>query len=174
MHTKKFNFIPKDLAAKIKRSKILVVGAGGIGCEILKNLVMCNFPDIEIVSCQTEINCYIECIIIIKYQGSLQCVQNSRTIYHYHAAEFSDFKWRSRNIFVALFHLVIICNHPSDVFALSAVLKCCETTSLFSNSILTVKKKDSIGTSESNFRKFIIIIIIVMKKKFQLPQFSSL
>jgi ubiquitin-like 1-activating enzyme E1 B len=31
-------------------SKILVVGAGGIGCEVLKNLVMCGFKDIEIVS----------------------------------------------------------------------------------------------------------------------------
>lgn len=45
-----FNFIPEDLKEKIKQSKILVVGAGGIGCEVLKNLVMCNFPDIEIVS----------------------------------------------------------------------------------------------------------------------------
>lgn len=38
-----------DLQAKINASKILVVGAGGIGCEILKNLVLSGFPDIEIV-----------------------------------------------------------------------------------------------------------------------------
>lgn len=38
------------LQQKINESKILVVGAGGIGCEVLKNLVMSGFPDIEIVS----------------------------------------------------------------------------------------------------------------------------
>lgn len=42
-------FLP-DLREKIVNSKILVVGAGGIGCEVLKNLVMTGFKDIEIVS----------------------------------------------------------------------------------------------------------------------------
>lgn len=39
-----------SLQEKISNSKILVVGAGGIGCEILKNLVLSGFQDIEIVS----------------------------------------------------------------------------------------------------------------------------
>lgn len=39
-----------SLSDKVKTSKILVVGAGGIGCELLKNLVMSGFSDIEIVS----------------------------------------------------------------------------------------------------------------------------
>lgn len=42
-------FLP-ELQEKILESKILVVGAGGIGCEVLKNLVMTGFADIEIVS----------------------------------------------------------------------------------------------------------------------------
>uniref|UniRef100_A0A336K919 SUMO-activating enzyme subunit n=1 Tax=Culicoides sonorensis TaxID=179676 RepID=A0A336K919_CULSO len=43
----------QSLAEKIKTSKILVVGAGGIGCEILKNLVMSGFKDIEIIDLDT-------------------------------------------------------------------------------------------------------------------------
>lgn len=41
--------LPNDLQEKIKESKVLVVGAGGIGCEVIKNLVMSGFPYIEIV-----------------------------------------------------------------------------------------------------------------------------
>lgn len=40
----------ESLQEKIKTSKILVVGAGGIGCEVLKNLVLCGFTQIHIVS----------------------------------------------------------------------------------------------------------------------------
>lgn len=42
--------LEQSLQQKIVDSKTLVVGAGGIGCEVLKNLVMCGFSDIEIVS----------------------------------------------------------------------------------------------------------------------------
>ncbi|XP_055913186.1 SUMO-activating enzyme subunit 2 [Eupeodes corollae] len=44
---------PNSLQEKILQSKILVVGAGGIGCEILKNLVLSGFPDIEIIDLDT-------------------------------------------------------------------------------------------------------------------------
>ena len=34
-------------------SKILVVGSGGIGCELLKNLVSCGFKNIETIDLDT-------------------------------------------------------------------------------------------------------------------------
>lgn len=40
----------QNLQDKVNNCKVLVVGAGGIGCEVLKNLVMSGFADIEIVS----------------------------------------------------------------------------------------------------------------------------
>ncbi|XP_015516725.1 SUMO-activating enzyme subunit 2 [Neodiprion lecontei] len=42
-----------DLQNAVLRSKVLVVGAGGIGCEVLKNLVMTGFTDIEIIDLDT-------------------------------------------------------------------------------------------------------------------------
>lgn len=37
----------------IPKSKVLVVGAGGIGCEVLKNLSLSGFQDIEIIDLDT-------------------------------------------------------------------------------------------------------------------------
>ena len=39
------------LPVQIKASKVLCIGAGGIGCEVLKTLVMTGFEDIELVNC---------------------------------------------------------------------------------------------------------------------------
>ena len=35
---------------KVTDAKLLVVGAGGIGCELLKNLVLTGFKNITVVS----------------------------------------------------------------------------------------------------------------------------
>uniref|UniRef100_A0A914X6L2 SUMO-activating enzyme subunit n=1 Tax=Plectus sambesii TaxID=2011161 RepID=A0A914X6L2_9BILA len=41
--------LPKELLEKVAATKVLVVGAGGIGCELLKNLVLTGFADIEVI-----------------------------------------------------------------------------------------------------------------------------
>ncbi|KAI8091001.1 uncharacterized protein B0P05DRAFT_528338 [Gilbertella persicaria] len=43
----------QDLYEKVVSSKILLVGAGGIGCELLKNLVMSGFQDIQVIDLDT-------------------------------------------------------------------------------------------------------------------------
>ena len=40
--------LPDDIASKVSKCKILVVGAGGIGCELLKNLVLTGFTNLEV------------------------------------------------------------------------------------------------------------------------------
>ncbi|KAH8883418.1 hypothetical protein GQ53DRAFT_663839 [Thozetella sp. PMI_491] len=41
------------LNARIKQARVLMVGAGGIGCELLKNLVLAGFAEIHIVDLDT-------------------------------------------------------------------------------------------------------------------------
>jgi len=43
----------KDRYERIHSAKLLVVGAGGIGCELLKNLVLAGFQDIEVLDLDT-------------------------------------------------------------------------------------------------------------------------
>ena len=39
--------------SRAAQSPVLVVGAGGIGCEVLKNLVMCGVEKIEVIDLDT-------------------------------------------------------------------------------------------------------------------------
>jgi len=38
----------RKVVNKIRNSKILIIGSGGIGCELVKNLAHTNFQKIEI------------------------------------------------------------------------------------------------------------------------------
>ncbi|KAJ5159519.1 Ubiquitin-activating enzyme E1-like [Penicillium canariense] len=42
-----------DLTNRIKESRVLLVGAGGIGCELLKNLVLTGFGEVHIIDLDT-------------------------------------------------------------------------------------------------------------------------
>ncbi len=42
--------LKEELADQIAKAKVLVVGTGGIGCELLKNLVLTGFKNIVAVS----------------------------------------------------------------------------------------------------------------------------
>jgi ubiquitin-activating enzyme E1 C len=47
------DYNPPDAIAAIRNSKILIIGAGGLGCEILKNVAMTGFRDIHIIDMDT-------------------------------------------------------------------------------------------------------------------------
>lgn len=41
--------LSEDLLGRVRSCKVLVVGAGGIGCELVKNLVLAGFKTISLV-----------------------------------------------------------------------------------------------------------------------------
>lgn len=44
---------PVSPLTKAKQSRVLLVGAGGIGCELLKNLVLTGFGEVHVVDLDT-------------------------------------------------------------------------------------------------------------------------
>ncbi|XP_037085820.1 LOW QUALITY PROTEIN: SUMO-activating enzyme subunit 2-like [Pollicipes pollicipes] len=47
------DILPENLRKSVTEAKLLLVGAGGIGCEVLKNLVLSGFQTVEVIDLDT-------------------------------------------------------------------------------------------------------------------------
>uniref|UniRef100_A0A8C6E722 THIF-type NAD/FAD binding fold domain-containing protein n=1 Tax=Moschus moschiferus TaxID=68415 RepID=A0A8C6E722_MOSMO len=45
--------LPRELAEAVAGGRVLMVGAGGIGCKLLKNLVLTSFSHIDLIDLDT-------------------------------------------------------------------------------------------------------------------------
>ena len=62
-----------NYGCQVQGSKILMVGAGGIGCELLKTLVMTGFYNIELVLSSFYLTCTSVAMKIANIEHSYAC-----------------------------------------------------------------------------------------------------
>ena len=60
------DILPSELKRPVLDARLLLVGAGGIGCEVLKNLVLAGFRTIEVVSFVFHLFFYIAFVQMLK------------------------------------------------------------------------------------------------------------
>ena len=56
-------FLEDNLSSTVQNSHVMVVGTGGIGCELLKNLVLTGFQKISAVSVQIKCGLHVTCTL---------------------------------------------------------------------------------------------------------------
>ena len=63
-------FLEDSLSSTVQNSHVMVVGTGGIGCELLKNLVLTGFQKISAVSVHAL---HIDCLQCMIWLNQLEC-----------------------------------------------------------------------------------------------------
>jgi len=88
-----------ELFEKVHSSKILLIGAGGIGCELIKNLVLSGFIDIEVnewaliaskstrlfACCLAELARWCSCYYVHLFTNFKECPTSLHLLFKIHA-----------------------------------------------------------------------------------------
>ena len=122
------------LVNRILQSKLLLVGAGGIGCELLKNLALCGFRKVHVIDLDTidVSNLNRQLLFRSQHVGQPKCTVACQVAQDQLAVNGTEYKARHGNVcdndvlnvqFVAQFDLVL--NALDNVVARRRVNRLC-------------------------------------------------